>query len=60
MSAHAIEAAAPAPQKVRVPLNGINTPALFATIDVVKGQGIAKFALNIQKEAAPAATGGTP
>src|SRR6516164_892181 len=29
-------------------------------IDVVKGQGIAKFALNIQKEAAPAASGGTP
>ena len=38
MSAHAVEAQAPAPQKVRVPLNGINTPALFATIDVVKGQ----------------------
>jgi hypothetical protein len=30
-------------------------------IDVVKGQGIAKFALNIQKGAAPASpSGGTP
>ena len=38
MSAHAIEAPAPAPQKIRAPLNGINTPGLFATIDVVKGQ----------------------
>jgi uncharacterized OsmC-like protein len=38
MSAHVIEAATPAPQKIRAPLNGINTPGLFATIDVVKGQ----------------------
>jgi biopolymer transport protein ExbD len=29
-------------------------------IDVVKGQGIAKFALNIQKDAAPAAAPATP
>ena len=29
-------------------------------IDVVKGEGIAKFALNIQKEAAPESSGGTP
>ena len=36
MSAH-IVAEAPAP-KARVPLNGVNTPALFATIDVVRNQ----------------------
>jgi biopolymer transport protein ExbD len=29
-------------------------------IDVVKGQGIAKFALNIQKDAAPAPAAATP
>lgn len=29
-------------------------------IDVVKGQGIAKFALNIQKDAAPATPSGAP
>ncbi|NOJ82510.1 ExbD/TolR family protein [Myxococcus xanthus] len=29
-------------------------------IDVVKGQGIAKFALNIEKDVAPAATPATP
>ena len=29
-------------------------------IDVVKGQGIAKFALNIQKDAAPAPAAAVP
>lgn len=38
MSAHTVVAGAPAPKKIPVPLNGINTPALFATIDVVKQQ----------------------
>ena len=38
----------------------LNYGRVMHLIDVVKGQGIAKFALNIQKEAAPAATGGTP
>jgi uncharacterized OsmC-like protein len=33
MSAHAV-----ALTKTRIPLNGVNTPALFATIDVVKNQ----------------------
>jgi uncharacterized OsmC-like protein len=37
MSAHAV-AEAVAPIKTRIPLNGVNTPALFATIDVVKNQ----------------------
>ena len=37
MSAHVV-AEAPTPKKVRVPLNGVNTPALFATIDVVRNQ----------------------
>ena len=37
MSASAV-ADAPATKKERVPLNGINTPALFATIDVVRNQ----------------------
>ena len=37
MSEHVV-AEAPAPKKARVPLNGINTPALFATIDVVRSQ----------------------
>jgi uncharacterized OsmC-like protein len=38
MSAHATTTEAPAPKKVPVSLNGVNTPALFATIDVVKNQ----------------------
>lgn len=38
MSAHAATTETPAPKKVPAPLNGINTPALFATIDVVKNQ----------------------
>ncbi len=38
MSAHAISVEAPPPKKMPAPLNGINTPALFATIDVVKNQ----------------------
>jgi uncharacterized OsmC-like protein len=38
MSAHAATTEAPAPKKVPSPLNGINTPGLFATIDVVKNQ----------------------
>ena len=41
----------------------LNYGRVMHLIDVVKGQGIAKFALNIQKaagEAAPATTGGTP
>jgi uncharacterized OsmC-like protein len=37
MSAHAV-AEAPAPRKAPLPLNGVNTPALFATIDVVRNQ----------------------
>jgi uncharacterized OsmC-like protein len=37
MSAHAV-AEAPATRKAPTPLNGVNTAALFATIDVVKGQ----------------------
>ena len=36
MSAHVVAEAAP--RKPRVPLNGVNTPALFATIDVVSNQ----------------------
>ena len=39
----------------------LNYGRVMHLIDVVKGQGIAKFALNIQKEASPSApTGGTP
>jgi biopolymer transport protein ExbD len=39
----------------------LNYGAVMGLIDVVKGQGIAKFALNIQKGAAPAApVGGAP
>ena len=38
----------------------LNYGNVMHIIDVVKGQGIAKFALTIQKEATPAATGGTP
>ena len=38
MSANVATVEAPAEKKTRVPLNGVNTPALFATIDVVKGQ----------------------
>src|SRR5688572_1247623 len=39
----------------------LNYGRVMHLIDVVKGQGIAKFALNIQKEAAPeTSTGGTP
>jgi uncharacterized OsmC-like protein len=38
MSAHAINPEAPAFKKVPIPLNGVNTPALFATIDVVRNQ----------------------
>ncbi|HEY7579103.1 MAG TPA: OsmC family protein [Acetobacteraceae bacterium] len=38
MSADVAIAQAPAPKKVPVALNGINTPALFATIGVVKDQ----------------------
>ncbi len=38
MSAHAIGAEAPPSKKVPAPLNGVSTPALFATIDVVKNQ----------------------
>ena len=38
MSAHAISVEAPTPKKTPAPLNGISTPALFATIDVVKNQ----------------------
>ena len=39
----------------------LNYGRVMHLIDVVKGEGIAKFALNIQKEAAPAPpTGGTP
>jgi biopolymer transport protein ExbD len=35
----------------------LNYGRVMHLIDVVKGQGIAKFALNIQKDAAPAPTG---
>ena len=39
----------------------LNYGRVMGLIDVVKGQGIAKFALNIQKGATPVApTGGTP
>jgi biopolymer transport protein ExbD len=38
----------------------LNYGRVMHLIDVVKGEGIAKFALNIQKAAGPAATGGTP
>ena len=39
MSAHTTTAAAPtSPKRTPVPLNGIHTAALFATIDVVKNQ----------------------
>ena len=38
MSAHAIGAEAPPSKKIPAPLNGVSTPALFATIDVVKNQ----------------------
>ena len=38
MSTHAAHTEAPLPKKVPMPLNGVNTPALFATIDVVKSQ----------------------
>ena len=38
----------------------LNYGRVMHLIDVVKGQGIAKFALNIQKEAAPVAPRGTP
>jgi uncharacterized OsmC-like protein len=38
------EAAAPVTKKEKVPLNGVNTPALLATIGVVAGQpALAKF-----------------
>jgi uncharacterized OsmC-like protein len=38
MSAHAATIEAPASKRVPAPLNGVNTAALFATIDVVKNQ----------------------
>src|SRR5262249_60921478 len=38
MSAHAATTEAPASRRVPAPLNGVNTAALFATIDVVKNQ----------------------
>jgi biopolymer transport protein ExbD len=38
----------------------LNYGRVMHLIDIVKGAGISKFALNIQKEAAPAAAGGTP
>jgi biopolymer transport protein TolR len=41
----------------------LNYGRVMHLIDVVKGQGIGKFALNIQKQAAPSApatSGGTP
>jgi len=38
----------------------VNYGQVMHLIDVVKGQGISKFALNIQKDAAPQATGGAP
>jgi biopolymer transport protein TolR len=36
---------------------GLNYGKVMRLIDLVKGQGIAKFALNIQKDAAPVPTG---
>src|SRR4029077_12814912 len=38
MPAQAISVEAPTPKRTPAPLNGISTPALFATIDVVKNQ----------------------
>jgi len=38
----------------------VNYGRVMHLIDVVKGQGIAKFALNIQKDAAPVPTTTTP
>jgi biopolymer transport protein ExbD len=38
----------------------LNYGRVMHLIDVVKGQGIAKFALNIQKDAAPSALPATP
>ena len=38
MSAHSATTEAPVSKKVSAPLNGVNTAALFATIDVVKNQ----------------------
>jgi uncharacterized OsmC-like protein len=38
MSVQVATAEHPTPKKVPAPLNGVNTPALFATIDVVKNQ----------------------
>ena len=38
MSAHAISAETMPAKKIPAPLNGVSTPALFATIDVVKNQ----------------------
>lgn len=38
MSANVMTAEAPVARKVPAALNGVNTPALFATIDVVKAQ----------------------
>ena len=44
MSTDTMTTEAPRATKVRVPLHGINTPALFATIDVVRNQPqLAKF-----------------
>src|SRR6516165_9741592 len=38
MSAHTIDSIVPISKRIPIPLNGVNTPALFATIDVVKTQ----------------------
>ena len=38
MSAHTIDPVVPTSKRIPIPLNGVNTPALFATIDVVKTQ----------------------
>jgi biopolymer transport protein TolR len=38
----------------------LNYGRVMHLIDVVKGEGIAKFALNIQKDAAPVPTAGAP
>ena len=38
----------------------LNYGRVMRLIDTVKGQGIAKFALNIQKDAAPAPAAATP
>jgi uncharacterized OsmC-like protein len=38
MSEHAIAVETPIARKIPAPLNGVSTPALFATIDVVKHQ----------------------